>query len=245
MSTIEASGISYVVATPKAQGSLDLGGAGLASSIVTPFAQSSSFVSGQGLAEILVTPLLHLVQQPKVSLAEPITATKIRVTFDRGMLDNAALINLANYSAWPSTPEGAIIYLISVIQQQIPEPTWIELTTTEHTDDEEYTVAVETGATGPVDSEGVHLDSVHAAAGYDAIGIDPTIESVVSISENEVEVIFNELMEDNTAIRDINRYSFDKGLNVLAVQHVAADTVTLVTDDQTPSVLYTLTVTQP
>ncbi len=244
MAFVDAAGLSQPVSTAFARGTALITSYGLAECEAIPEGAGSMIHSGHGISDVVVTSLGHLVTTVAVISAAPISATKIRITFDRAMLNDSKLRSVANYDFPPTGPTGAPLTVLSVVPEGVTEPSYVDVTTTEMTDGEGYTAQVQE-TTGPTDPEGVPIGVGAGSIAYTGVGVDPTIDSVAATGVNGVEVKFSEAMDDNVAIRDAARYTFDNGLNVLSVSDVDNDTVTLVTDDQIPGLLYTLTVTQP
>ena len=108
------------------------------------------------------------------------------------------------------------------------------------TDGANYEVSVSTIA--PTDLSFNTMDGAANTQPFVGVGEAPVIASVVGVSRNRADVVFSETMKDNADIREASRYTWDNGLQTLDVLDVAGDTVQLVTSDQTPGVLYTLTV---
>jgi len=209
-----------------------------------PLATGTKLHAGEGISACVVTPLGHLVAPVELVSAVASTSKRVRISFDRAMLLDAKLTSLANYSIVPKFYTGAPISIVELDPQGIAEPTYVDLVVTEMTDGETYIAEVQ-ALIGPIDTEGVPLAAATNSVEFFGSGVDPTIDSLKATGLNGVEVIFSEAMYDNVTIRDITRYSFDNGLNVLSISDVIGDTVTLVTDDQVPGLLYTLTITQP
>jgi len=197
-------------------------------------------VNGYGLGQIAFTALAHGVTLVKVSAAESISSIKTKVTFDRSMTKNAALISKYNYQITTTTPGAIIPAISSVVAENVDNPTYVELNISEMTNAASY--VVEVNPSGPVDFNGNPVDPDNNDESFVGIGIAPYVHSVAAISENRADVIFSESMKDNDAIRDPNAYTFDNGLSVLSVLEVSQETVKLVTSDQTPGLLYALTV---
>jgi hypothetical protein len=198
-----------------------------------------SALSGVSQVEVQATGTLR--KAPRVVAATAIAPGVVRVTFDTPMSRDSRLTNIANYSI--ATPAGAApLFVSAVTPQDVANPTWVELATNEHTNLTTYTVEVESGAGGPRDAYGYVVSAAGDSATFAGAGVAPEIASVAAVGLNRVDVQFTEPMHDNAAIRDPSRYTFDGGLTVLSVLDVVGDTVKLVTSDQTPGQLYTLTI---
>lgn len=200
-------------------------------------------INGWGLADIELDGFAHLAEKVNINSVTMYTG-KIRVVFDRGMLKNDALTDISNYTIIRPTTDDVQPVINSITTENVDEPTWIELNCTEHTIGSTYQLAIAT-TNGPTDPELMPIDSSATPQNYTGVGAIPTIDTVASISANLIEVKFSESMLDEPAIRDHTNYSFDKGLTTVDVLNVDGDIVTIITSDQTPGELYTMTVTQP
>lgn len=244
MAFIDASGFCSVDGSCLAHGTIAILASGFSSSEAAPIGAGKMLQAGSGLCSIPATPLGHLVEYVELVSVEAKTSLEVRITFDKPMLNNGALRSTSSYGITPKFPSGAPLVLTHVQPEGVVAPTYVDVTVTEMTDGETYIAEVATPI-GPVDTEGTPINPAANTVEYFGIGIDPTILSVTATGLNTVEVKFSEPMDDNAGIRNPSRYSFDNGLSVLSISSVVGDTVTLVTDDQTPGVLYTLTITQP
>ena len=244
MAFVDSSGFTTVTSSAFARGTAIITASGLAECDSVAEAKGNLIHAGEGIAASVSGALGWLTIPVEIVSAIATTSTRIRIVFDRGMLDDGKLRNPGNYSVTPKFPTGVPITVISIEPQGISEPTYVDLVITEMTDGETYIVEV-TAITGPTDPEGIPLGPTTNSVEFVGTGVDPTIDSVTAIGMNKVEVEFSEPMYDNAVIRDSTRYTFDNGLNVLSVLDVAGATVTLITDDQIPGVLYTLAITQP
>lgn len=170
--------------------------------------------------------------------ARGLNSRKIRIDFDRGVKINEALTQVASYNIQPVTAGAAPVTPLSV---ELPvgqlNPLFVQINTTEHTDEADYSVAL-VGAL-----EGIGGEPTDGAPfTYEGIGLTPSVVLVLGIDQNTVEVQFNELMLDNDAIRDLARYSFDQGLGITEIESIFENIVTLKTTAQTPGVVYNLTI---
>lgn len=177
-----------------------------------------------------------------MSSVEVLSSTSIRLHFNEDMIKDSALLSPSNYALTPITPGAAPLFFTSV---EAPEgdnfPDYVDIAVSEMTDGASYQAEVSTS--GPTDKDSNFVDPLHNTANFTGEGDPPTVSSVVPISTNRVDVVFNEPMKDNTDIRDPSNYSWDNGLTTLSVLDVVDETVQLVTGDQTPGTLYTLTIT--
>ncbi len=178
-----------------------------------------------------------------VAAATAPDANTIRITFSQAMLKDSRLLALSNYTITPADPATVALGLQSIVAENVTQPTWVEITCTEMTDGGDYDVAVSTDpTTGPRDATDTPLTS--GTTSLTGVGDVPGIARVEAIGPNRIDVVFTEIMADTPEIRDASKYTFDNGLNVLNVLDVIGERVQLVTDDQTPGTLYTLTITQ-
>lgn len=199
-----------------------------------------AYVDSYGLSEFVTAALGRLVELVEVISADMTVAGKIRVNFDRGMKKDAKITERLYYIISTSSPGAVTPYVNEVIVPDVAAPEYVDLLTSEHTDGATYDVVVYEN--GPVDVDDLRVDETRNSQSYTGIGIIPVVDSVVAISENRIDVIFSENMTLNDDIKNPAKYSFDNGLSVLSVLEVMADTVKLVTSDQVPGTLYTLTV---
>jgi hypothetical protein len=178
--------------------------------------------------------------KPRISSAVPQNSTTVRINFNEPMDPNAGqLINAANYSITPSG--GAAPVNVNEVSAFGPTPSWVDLLTSEMTDGGSYTCTVDTG--GDIrDAARNPLDPGFASDSFTGVGQAPTVLRLVSQSSNRIDVVFSEPMTDNADIRNPANYAFDGGLAVLDVLEVEGDTVKLVTTDQNPDQLYTVTI---
>ena len=177
---------------------------------------------------------------PQLSTVLAQNSTTVRVTFNEPMDPNAGeLINPANYNVTP-TGGGASVNVNSVSALGAA-PEWVDLITSEMTDGAAYDCTVNDA--GPIrDAARNPLDSGFKTLAFTGEGTAPTVQALVAIGENRIDVIFSEPMADNADIRDPAKYVFDNGLLVLDVLEVDGDTVKLVTTNQIPDLLYTVAI---
>ena len=182
-----------------------------------------------------------LRKAPRVLSASALTSTKVRLTFDGGMTKDNLLTDPSNYLF--TVGSGADLLATAVVAEDETNPTYVDITTNEHTDGAVYTAEVNPLAGGPTGRFGMNVADGDNSAAFAGVGIPPTVASVEAVSANLVNVVFSEDMADNADIRDASNYSFSGGLSVISVLDVSGDTVQLVTSDQTPGTLYNLTIT--
>jgi hypothetical protein len=241
MAAIVAYGLAQAGATGRGQGSGGLTPGGLCEVSSTGLGKPVQSHTAAGLAVVASVGLGKLTNYVKVLSAVALSSVKVRITFDRPMLDDSALRNPSNYTLHPTAGSAVPIYYTTVEPESVAEPTYVDISTSEMTDGLPYEAIV--FASGPTDPEGTTVDPANNTVAFTGIGIDPEVLRVEAVGVNRADVIFTEAMDDNAAIRDISHYAFDGGLSALSVLDVDGDTVKLVTSNQTPGVLYTLTIT--
>lgn len=167
-----------------------------------------------------------------------LTSTRIRVDFSNNVIQNEALTDSSSYQISPVSAGASLIFPQEVI---LPigqaTPSFVEIEITEMTDSAVYSLSI-VGLLESVDGEPASPSLAFFAGSGDA----PEILLVVATSKNSCEVRFTEPMLDNSAIRNVNNYSFDGGLSVTSVVSVQGSIVTLATTDQTEGFIYNLTV---
>jgi len=193
-----------------------------------------------GLSETSSEALGKLVKLVKVESVETISAYRLRVHFDRAMNKNNALVNTAYYTITPTSPGGVTPYISEVLLPDVVYPTYVDLITSEMTGGLNY--EVEVSPSGPTDTNNLRVDEYYNVKTFVSIAINPTIKHVEVISDTRIDVVFTENMKYNNSIIDKERYSIDNGLNILSVLEMDVDRVKLVTTQQIPGVLYTLTI---
>ena len=163
---------------------------------------------------------------------------QVRAFFSSPMMQ-ADLIDLANWTLIAISPGAAPLYLASISLPVDTYPIYADLTVSEMTNGLPYRLEVSTTMR---DRWGNTIDPMFNTTDFAGIGSTPFVESVVGLSKNRVAVRFSKFMRDELSIRKIENYSFDNGLSVLAVMSVEGNEVVLATSDQTPGLLYSLTV---
>lgn len=179
---------------------------------------------------------------PEISSATATTATKVRVVFDESMYTaDGEIEDPTNYAITP-TEAGAASVSVQSVERGTYSQTTVDLVCSEMTDGKGYKVtvsgAVRDAALNPIEAPGNE-------AAFTGEGERPTVARVAAISENRMDVIFSEEMKNNAELRDASRYTWDQGLLTVSVLEVDGDTVKLVTSDQEPGLLYTLTISNP
>jgi hypothetical protein len=176
---------------------------------------------------------------PGVASATVIGGTIIRIVFDEPMRKDAQLGLPANYLFTPVTAGAAQLYFDSVRVPDVDAPIYVEIEVSEMTDAATYDVTVN----GPTDAAFNPIGASDTAS-FTGEGENPSVESVVAVSQNRVDVVFSEPMRDDPDINNPAKYGWSGGLTTLGVLEVtSAGVVKLSTSDQAPGALYTLTVT--
>lgn len=199
-----------------------------------------SIIDVYGLSESSSHTEGNLVTLVKVINVEVITSNKLRVYFDRNMKNDENLVNRLYYTIVPVTSGAVSCYISEIKIPYVSYPEYVDLITSEMTNGSTYDVYVDSD--GPTDVDEVPVDPSNNSQSFVAVGVIPTIDRIIAISENRVDVVFTENMRINKAIKDSTKYSFDNGLSVLSVISVEGDTVSLATTDQVPNIEYTLTI---
>jgi hypothetical protein len=214
---------------------------GIANALASSVAKSRMAMSADGISNPVSSSSAWLINPVKISSVVAYSLTKIRITFDRPMKKNSALTNIYNYEITPAPSAAPISYSV-ITPESIASPRYVDVVLdTEMTNNGTYNLEIAT-VDGPIDNNGNPLTADTNTDIFFGLGELPEILSVKAVSQNRVDVIFTESMEDNLEIRDKTNYTFDKGLLVLDVLDLVSDTIQLVTSDQTPGELYTLTV---
>lgn len=192
-----------------------------------------------GLCEVNSTALGKLIKPVKISSASIIDYQTIRITFDRAMKKDNKLSNKSYYAVYPISSGGVYPYINSIELPDVNNPMYVDLIISEMTGNLAYEIAV--SQYGPTDVNGINVDEYYNTKTFTAICINPSIKEIVAISETRLNVVFTENMKYNDAIKDPNKYTFNNGLLAVSVLEVSGDTVKLVTSEQYPNLLYTLT----
>lgn len=183
----------------------------------------------------------NVIAAPRVASAETRSHILIRLHFDQAMQDDSNLRATSTYTVVPAV-DGVFVFVTDVTPEPTAFPTYVDLVVNEMTGGEGYVASVQSGAGAPRSRFNIALNPGAATTSFNGEGENPTVVQVAAISENRVDVKFSEVMLDNAAIRDVSKYSFDNGLVATSVLGVVGDTVQLVTTDQTPGLLYGLTI---
>lgn len=180
--------------------------------------------------------------EPKLVSVEIFDAgRRVRLNFSEPMLRDTALTSVGNYQFNTVTAGATSIALLEVVAPETPtNPSYVDLTCSEMTIGASY--EAEVSITGPVDPALNTIDVANNTVGFVGIGANPLISSIRAVSTNRVDLAFDEVMRDNADIRDPSRYTWDNGLSTLSILEVSSNVVKLVTSDQIPETLYTLTI---
>lgn len=164
-----------------------------------------------------------------------ISGTRIRVRFSDSMRDDGALRSPQSYTITP-LDGGSPVYVGSVTPEREDAPAYVDLDVTEQTDGCSYNVT----ADDLLDDAGNPVGPISDS--FVGSGAGPTILRVEAKSANLADVVFDERILDNAYARDPASFQWDNGLVTVAVLFVKKDTVRLVTSDQAPGTVYTLTI---
>jgi len=242
MTVHEEYGLSESLSTGLGQANVLVTASGLSESVATGLGQANVSVVAHGLSEAVSIGLGSCSIGPGIASVVAVNSTKVRITFDNQMTDDVALIDLDNYTITP-TGFGVPVYKISMEAEGVTYPNYVDITISEMTDGQIYQAEIETAADGPIDRYGDNIDVSKSTETFTGVGEKPEIKYVEALSETSAKVVFTEAMEDNTKIRDETNYSFDNGLTISEITSVSGDSVFFKTSEQTPGLLYTLTIT--
>jgi hypothetical protein len=143
---------------------------------------------------------------PQVASAVALSSTSARVTFNEGMLANAALSDVGNYIVLPDLG-GVSATVVTVIPEAVANPTYVDLLfAAEMTDGVDYTVTVNTAV---ADAVGNTLNPLNTQAEFVGLGVQPTLESVELLDDGRrVRFHFDEPMLRSAALSSIGSYGF-------------------------------------
>jgi hypothetical protein len=169
---------------------------------------------------------------------------QVLVQFDRPMVRNAALENMATYTITPRS--GGVATEVSAIEVA-PEtnPQWVKLTITEITGIEPentYRLEVPDGVLQAV--SGHFIEGAFVRKDFEAYPYErPYVIKVTPVSADCLELSFNEDMDMNPELHDPDSYEIDGGLVVRSAEAVAQNRVRLyVSPPMAKDQLYTITV---
>lgn len=133
----------------------------------------------------------------------------IRVTFDRAVLNNAALRNPRNYTFDP--PLTAVL----ITPEAVANPTYVDVTlSTEMIQGQAYDLDIEV-------IEALNL----------ACNADLEVTSAVALTSTTLRITFSDDIESNPAVEDPVHYEIDPALTVFAAAVVAANQVDLLVSE--------------
>ena len=180
--------------------------------------------------------------QPTVTEeARALNSTRVRIVFSAGMDNNSQLRDRANYAIQRVGISPVAVNVLEVVVPNVPSPAFVDLVVSEMTNGGSYQAVVNPGSpANPATSQGIPIPADPQS--FTGIGIVPTLALAIATSETQAEVRFSENMKNTGAIALPGTYSFDNGLTVLSVLSVSGNVVTLLTSEQDPDLLYTLTV---
>jgi hypothetical protein len=194
-----------------------------------------------GNLQLLSVVTGNIVDAPAISIVEARTENKIRVTFDQPMIRDSRLIDKTNYEVTPSS-DGVSIFIENIIAEDTTYSNYVDLITNEMTNLAGYQLYINIGGNSPVSKLGLKITATGNTYSFTGNGRNPTISYIEALSENIINVVFDEIMLDNGAIRDKDNYVFDNELTAINIVNVSEDTVQITTSNQTPGELYTLTI---
>ncbi len=215
---------------------------GLSLGTSVPLAKARMDMKANGLSLATSVCLGNLINPVTILSVIAYSISKIRITFDRAMKKNSALLDVSSYVIENSSTNSAKIYYSEVECEKIGSPRYVDvILDSEMTNGGSYDVDIET-TDGPISENNIPLIPETNSDSFTGLGILPVVLYVQAITKNIVDVVFSEAMTDNSSIRDKTNYSFDNGLSVLSIIEMEVNKVRLRTSDQVPGTLYTLTI---
>lgn len=149
-----------------------------------------------------LTGTLGDIIQPQVSSAVPSSSTVVRISFDKPMANNAALVEPANYGFTPGAG-GAAVTAIAVTPEATTYPNYVDVQTSEHTKDISYTVQV----SNVTDRFNNLIDPAGDSAVYTGQGVLPQLSSVEVRSSTLLRLHFDEDMTLDAALVNPSSYT--------------------------------------
>lgn len=148
-----------------------------------------------GVGDLLIEGTATLVPVlPTVLSVVPTSPTILRMTFDEPMQNNAALVDPGSYTV-TSLAAGAPVAALSVVAEAVAFPTYVDISTTEHTQGESYEASV----TGITSQGSEPIDPGFNVGAYAGLGTKPQVAAGVAVNATKVRVTFNEPMDLNGA----------------------------------------------
>ena len=167
----------------------------------------------------------------------------VRVYFTDYVKNDAEVIDPDNYTITPNEAGAIEVGVISATLENYGAANeHVYLECQDMTQDKEYLVTVAPNKIQDVLGLG-YVSAGNNTATYDGVSVLPIVQTVTAVSDTIVDVTFSKAMSKTDDLRNATKYSFDKGLRVLGVTIISAWKVRLTTSQQSPSELYTLTVT--
>jgi hypothetical protein len=165
---------------------------------------------------------------PQVASAVATTLSRVRVTFNEPMTDDAALNDPGSYTIDEDMGSAART-VDAVTPEAVAEPTYVDLDL-----DGECTVGTNNYAvtvdTAVVDAAGNALDAAHDSADFSPARPpgEPQVASAESLNPRRVRVTFNEPMTDDATLRDPDSYTIDEdvGSDARTVEGVLVEPAT-------------------
>lgn len=144
---------------------------------------------------------------PAVSSAMPVDSTTVRVNFSEGMSPTAALSSVGSYSFDPDLG-GAVVSPVSAVPEAVSQPTYVDVyLSSEMTLGVDYTLSVDDSLE---DAAGNPMDALSLTAEFTGVGVLPTVESAVLLSEGRrLRVTFSEPMRRDSALTTPSNYTFN------------------------------------
>ena len=189
----------------------------LAGNTVSASAKSATF-TGIGVA-------------PQVQGAFATTSTSITVGFSEPMLNNAALVNAANYAFTGGVAASSVAVL---------NATTVTVTVSEMKQSQSYTLTVSTS--GPTDTAGNTVSGSANTAVFTGVGVAPSVLTATANSSTLVRIVYSEPMANDPALTTPGNYAFTGGLAAQSVTRIDASTVDVTVSAMQTGVNYTVTV---
>ena len=199
-----------------------------------------AYVNTNGVCTISNENYGKLVVLTKVLSAAMSRVGEVKIEFNRKMRKNTLLVDPYYYALTPITPGAVTPYINSISTPDVINPSYVTLDVSGMTNGATYKATV--AKYGPSDIDGLYIDELFNNQDFSAIGEIPTIKQITAISETIIDVKFTKNMKYNPAIRDVSKYTANGGLSIISILEVSEDTVKLVTSEQSPGVLYTLSI---
>lgn len=201
---------------------------------VMPYIIPSDFVWGA-----LPVSSFEPIAAARLENVTVINETKIRLNFASPMKKNSALSDIANYTLTANVGGIADLIFTEITIPADANPTYVEIEISEMTNGGDYNCEVSTTLQ---DADDNFISDLFKDVDFIGVGVAPTVSTVVADSSTTVDVTFSEPMLDNADIRNTAKYTFDNDLIVEEVIGIEGAIVSLRTSEQTPGLVYTLTV---